>query len=111
MAETVKCPRCNAEVEAGRKFCAYCGADVTLSQAPPRPEAEQTVEYKCPSCGSALVFSTDSGKLRCSSCENEYDVGTIKQYQNNKTEAEFKWDQSYTSALNETLPEMTSYIC
>ena len=111
MAETVKCPRCNAEVEAGRKFCAYCGADVTLSQAPPRPEAEQTVEYKCPSCGSALVFSTDSGKLRCGSCENEYDVGTIKQYQNNKTEAEFKWDQSYTSALNETLPEMTSYIC
>ena len=111
MADTVKCPVCGADIEAGSKFCEFCGSDLQKQQQPKKPESERTEEYKCPACGSALVFNTESGKLKCSSCDNEYDVGTIKQYQSNRTEAEFQWDKKYTNALNETLPEMTSYIC
>lgn len=111
MADTVKCPSCNADIEAGSKFCEFCGTNLQDQQGPKKPESERIEEYKCPACGSPLVFSSDSGKLKCGSCDNEYDVGTIKQYQNNKTEAEFKWDKKYTNALNETLPEMTTYIC
>ena len=110
MADTVKCPFCNADIEPGLKFCSFCGSDLRQKE-PTMPEGERTEQYKCPACGSPLVFSTESGKLKCSSCDNEYDVGTIKQYQNNKTEAEFKWDKKYTDSLNGTLPEMTSYIC
>lgn len=110
MADTVKCPFCNADTDAGSKFCAYCGSELKKQQAA-GPESERTKEYKCPACGSPLVFSSDSGKLRCSSCDNEYDVGTIKQYQSNNTEAEFKWDKKYADSLDQTLPEMTSYIC
>ena len=110
MADTVRCPVCNAETSAGKKFCEYCGSELNKKQ-PTMTESERIEEYKCPACGSPLVFNTDSGKLKCGSCDNEYDVGTIKQYQKNKTEAEFKWDKKYANALNETLPEMTAYIC
>jgi len=110
MADTVRCPSCNGENPAGSKFCEFCGAD--LNRKPnTTPESERIEEYKCPACGSPLVFNTDSGKLRCGSCDNEYDVGTIKQYMKHKTEAEFKWDLNYQNALNETLPDMVSYIC
>ena len=111
MADTVKCPGCNADVPADRKFCEFCGYDMRQAGTPKKPESERIEEYKCPACGAALVFSTQSGKLRCNSCDNEYDVGTIKQYQSNKTEAEFKWDKNYANSLDQTLPEMTSYIC
>ncbi|MBQ7699840.1 MAG: zinc ribbon domain-containing protein [Clostridia bacterium] len=111
MADTVKCPVCGADIEQGSKFCEFCGSNLQQQQQPKKPESERTEEYKCPACGSALVFNTESGKLKCSSCDNEYEIGTIKQYQNNRTEAEFQWDRKYTNALNETLPEMTSYIC
>ena len=111
MADTEKCPVCGADIEAGSKFCEFCGSNLQQQQQPKKPESERTEEYKCPACGSALVFNTESGKLKCGSCDNEYDVGTIKQYQSNNTEAEFQGDKKYTNALNETLPEMTSYIC
>ena len=39
-----------------------------------------TKGYKCPSCGGNLVFSSDTQKLRCPSCENEIDMETIQQY-------------------------------
>ena len=110
MADTVRCPVCNAETTAGKKFCEFCGSELDKKPVT-TPESERIEEYKCPACGSPLVFNTDSGKLKCGSCDNEYDVGTIKQYQKNKTEAEFKWDKKYANALNETLPDMVSYIC
>ena len=112
MADTVKCPVCNADTAAGRKFCEYCGS--ALDPQPVNPSApkngKKIEEYKCPACGAPLVFSSESGKLRCGSCDNEYEVGTIQQYQENNTEAEFDWG-TYSQSLSGTLPEMTAYIC
>ena len=112
MAELITCPGCNALIESGRKFCEFCGTPLTQGEVnPTAPKNGQKIEeYKCPACGSPLVFSSDSGKLRCGSCENEYEVGTIQQYSQNNTEAEFDWS-TYSDALGGTLPEMTVYNC
>ncbi|MBO4422586.1 MAG: hypothetical protein J5879_04050 [Clostridia bacterium] len=109
MADTVKCPKCNADNAAGGKFCEFCGSELYPKET--KPESSRTEEYKCPACGAALAFSTESGKLRCESCGNEYDIGVIEAYQNQNAGAEFKWGDEYKNDLNETLPEMTSYIC
>ena len=112
MADTVFCPVCNAQTSANSKFCEFCGSP--MNQGPVNPTAPaggpKIEEYKCPACGSPLVFSTDSGKLRCGACDNEYEIGTIQQYQQNNTEAEFDWG-TYSQSLGGTLPEMTVYIC
>ena len=34
-------------------------------------------DYKCPSCGSALAYKANEGKLVCDSCGNKYDVDYI----------------------------------
>ena len=110
MSETKKCALCGGDIGAGDKFCPYCGApaDAYVSN---RKESEQTEQYKCPSCGAALVFSAATGKLSCASCGNEYDIGTIKEYQKNNTEASFEWSEKYRDLLKDTLPEMTVYTC
>jgi hypothetical protein len=60
MADTVKCPVCNADTAAGRKFCEYCGS--ALDPQPVNPSApkngKKIEEYKCPACGAPLVFSS-----------------------------------------------------
>lgn len=112
MAETVKCPVCNADTAAGRNFCEYCGSRLNPQAVNPTApkNGSKIEEYKCPACGAPLVFSSDSGKLSCGSCGNEYEVGTIQQYQENYTGAEFDWS-SYADSLGGTLPEMTVYSC
>ena len=39
------------------------------------------VQYKCPCCGAALRFSPGAQKLSCGSCGNEYDLETLRQYE------------------------------
>ena len=39
------------------------------------------VQYKCPCCGAALQFSPGTQKLSCASCGNEYDLETLRQYE------------------------------
>ena len=36
--------------------------------------------YKCPCCGGSLVFSSDTQKLQCPSCDHEIDMETVRQY-------------------------------
>lgn len=53
---TVKCPQCQATVEAGAKFCPACAAPLT---PPPQPAADV-----CPSCNAAIP----AGAKFCSEC-------------------------------------------
>ncbi len=54
--ETVKCPKCGADVEKGKKFCEECGASM---------QAEATLEtIKCPKCGADIK----KGKKFCGDC-------------------------------------------
>ncbi len=104
MADMIRCPACNAETSASNKFCEFCGSP--LNAAPVNPTApangKKIEEYKCPACGSPLVFSTDSGKLKCSACDNEYEVGTIQQYQEKRA--------SLNADIDRILKEITSIL-
>lgn len=38
------------------------------------------LEYKCPCCGGAIAFDSASQKLKCPYCDTEFDVETLKAY-------------------------------
>ncbi|MDY4692744.1 MAG: hypothetical protein SO401_04165 [Blautia sp.] len=37
-------------------------------------------EYKCPACGGAVRFDSHTQKMKCPYCDTEFDVETIKEY-------------------------------
>lgn len=46
------CPKCGAEIGAGKKFCEFCGAQISLEM---QKEQEQLNKVGCPKCGSTNV--------------------------------------------------------
>ncbi len=71
------------------------------------------VQYKCPCCGAALIFSPEKQKLACKSCGNEYDLETMKQYEatgEKGEEPDLIWENQYgAEAARRT--EDGLYIC
>ena len=52
-------------------------------------------EYKCPSCGEAIEFDSHSQKMKCPYCDTEFDLETLKKYDEQLSkEAEQKDDIS-----------------
>ena len=52
-------------------------------------------EYKCPSCGGAIEFDSHSQKMKCPYCDTEFDLETLKKYDEQLSkEAEQKDDMS-----------------
>lgn len=52
-------------------------------------------EYKCPSCGGAIEFDSHSQKMKCPYCDAEFDLETLKKYDEQLSkEAEQKDDIS-----------------
>lgn len=43
---------------------------------------ETLLSYKCPCCGVAIEFNSSSQKLKCPYCDTEFDVETLKSYDN-----------------------------
>jgi len=37
-------------------------------------------EYKCPCCGGAIVFQTETQKMECPYCNTEYDVASLRDF-------------------------------
>ncbi|HPF30176.1 MAG TPA: hypothetical protein PLZ77_08770, partial [Lachnospiraceae bacterium] len=37
-------------------------------------------EYKCPACGGGIQFDSASQKMKCPFCDNEFDLETLKQF-------------------------------
>ena len=53
------------------------------------------IEYKCPSCGGAIEFDRHSQKMKCPYCDTEFDLETLKKYDEQLSrEAEQKDDIS-----------------
>lgn len=68
---TVKCPKCNADVQEGIKFCPNCGSKLTAPGMMPCPKCNADVKVGakfCPSCGAKLVNS-------CPKCNAELQAG------------------------------------
>lgn len=71
------------------------------------------VQYKCPCCGAALEFSPEHQKLSCESCGNEYDLETIRQYEQEEQadeEQELCWEYQKEAEPAERTAE-GRYIC
>ena len=76
------------------------------------------LEYKCPSCGSALIFDSTSQKMVCHSCSNSFEVDTIRQFSDNmqSTEAEDRFEWENISGAEQYFSEselsgVASYSC
>ena len=73
----------------------------------------KTVSYKCISCGSPLSYDK-SGNLKCSACDSEYDLETLKKfYETSDGDAEFDW-KDYKESFEqnkEKLENTVVYIC
>ena len=75
------------------------------------------VQYKCPCCGAALRFSPGAQKLSCASCGNEYDLETLRQYEQEEErgsgreeEQELNWEYQ-REAQGAKRTEDGKYIC
>lgn len=59
---------------------------------------EQTgavLEYKCPCCNAALVFSGDLGQMKCDYCDNTFDLETLHTFaesQGAEESAQIQWE-------------------
>ena len=49
--------------------------------------------YKCPCCGAPLVFDAGSQGLHCESCENKFDLDTIRQLDDAERRRKFSFQQ------------------
>ena len=43
-------------------------------------------EYKCPACGGAIEFDSRSQKMKCPYCDTEFDLDTLKAYEEQLSE-------------------------
>ena len=38
------------------------------------------VEYKCPCCGGAIEFNSNSQKMKCPYCDTEFEIEALKEF-------------------------------
>lgn len=77
---------------------------------------EATVmEYKCPSCGAGLVFGQNIQKLTCGYCDNEFELETVKTYNNSMNQpdsTDFIWSESQQAHWSdEEQGAVRTFIC
>ena len=73
------------------------------------------LQYKCPCCGGAIEFDSELQKMKCPYCDTEFDVETLKSYDedlSDTTEDDFTWES--TAGKEWTEDEATGmrlYVC
>lgn len=79
---------------------------------------ESIFEYKCPCCDASLSFREGIQKMKCAYCDNEFDLETVRTYQeeNSKQDAtEFQWDvrtsEPWTEEDQTVLQSLTCPSC
>lgn len=72
-------------------------------------------EYKCPCCGGAISFDSDIQKMKCPYCDTEYEVETLRSYDddlNSEGEESLSWETEPGSDWQEGETEgMRIYVC
>lgn len=70
----------------------------------------QVIEYKCPCCNAGLRFGSETQQLTCEYCDNTFDTGTVKAFNESQTqgaEETLEWEaeqkQAWTEAEQEEL--------
>ena len=72
-------------------------------------------EYKCPCCGGAIGFDSGLQKLKCPYCDTEFEMETVKSYDddlNGEGAEDLGWDSSAGGEWQEGETEgMRLYVC
>lgn len=72
-------------------------------------------EYKCPCCGGAIEFDSNIQKMKCPYCDTEFDVETLKNYDEslkNDTADDMKWEISGGAEWQSGEADgLKSYVC
>ena len=72
-------------------------------------------EYKCPCCSGALAFDSTIQKMKCPFCDTEFEVETLKAYDEDlKSEGSDNLDWDTNAGTQFTVDEATglrSYVC
>lgn len=69
------------------------------------------IEYKCPCCNAGLLFSSQVQQLKCEYCDNTFEIGTVRAYNESQSDqpSDFfswetgdqrEWTESEQTALN-----------
>lgn len=73
------------------------------------------LEYKCPCCNAGLPFSESVQKMKCPYCDNEFELETVRSYNeelNRSDESDFQWDASQTKEWTpEEAEKLVSFTC
>ncbi len=73
------------------------------------------LDYKCPCCGGAITFDSSLQKMKCPYCDNEFDVETLKGFDealNQDAEDNMQWNNQATEEWTEGEAEgMRVYVC
>ena len=72
-------------------------------------------EYKCPCCGGAIAFDSESQKMKCPYCDTEFELEALKGYdaelQGDQAD-DMKWETSVGTEWQEGESEgLRTYIC
>ena len=65
---------------------------------------QNVLEYKCPCCDAGLVFGNDIQKMKCDYCENEFDLETVRTYNENLNTTgsdAFQWEDTQSNTWSE----------
>lgn len=76
----------------------------------------ETLEYKCPCCGGSVEFNSTVQKMKCPYCDTEFDMDTLKAYdeelKKDKSSDDMSWDTNVGSEWQEGETEgMRVYSC
>lgn len=68
--------------------------------------------YRCPNCGGEISFDAHSQKLSCPYCDTEFDIQTLKEYNqeiNKETIEDMKWDYDHHDTFTDE--NLVVYSC
>lgn len=72
-------------------------------------------EYKCPCCGGAIEFDSSLQKMKCPYCDTEFEMETLKSYDDelkNQGTDDMKWDTHAGAEWQEGETEgLSVYVC
>lgn len=72
------------------------------------------MEYKCPCCGGAIEFNTGTQNMKCPYCESEFDIESLKQYDQVLKEQptdNIQWNERNAEYVGTTEEGYRSYRC
>ncbi|MGP1612903.1 MAG: hypothetical protein ACTTG8_07400 [Catonella sp.] len=72
------------------------------------------MDYKCPNCGGAINFDTSSQRMKCPFCDTEFDMDTLKDYDNILKEdgdGEINWSAPKGKWADGEQDGLNVYVC